>query len=280
MASNHSINNAKDGFQPPTRDEVWQMLLFIPAYDRNEWIKVGMAVKAYFEDDGYSLWIDWSQTADNFDPKAARSAWRSFKGGGISILSLIQLARQHGWRPDASAPKSKPSAPRAAPAKAAYNTGTYALKLWMAADSNLVGEHPYAIAKGITWAAGAARGIASGFIIGKATDCIIVPIRNLQTNKVQGVQCISNQCVNDKWPKQTFGRITGGALILGNTLDKSIPWYVCEGWASTVSMVFHHLKGNGVCACSFGKTMQRPVAEVIAEHHNPKEVIILQEDDS
>ena len=59
-------NSAKDGFQPPNRDEVWQMLLFIPAYDRKEWIRVGMAIKDYFNDDGYSLWIDWSKDADSY----------------------------------------------------------------------------------------------------------------------------------------------------------------------------------------------------------------------
>jgi hypothetical protein len=277
----YSTNNAKDGFTPPNRDEVWQMLLYIPANDRGEWIKTGMAIKDYSGNDGYSLWIDWSQNADNYDPKTARSSWRSFKGGGITILSLIQLARQHGWRPDAKPCANKPPKPRPAPAKTTHSTGAYALRLCLAAstDDVTVAGHPYAIAKGINWAAGAARGIASGFIVGKDTDCIIVPIRNLITNKVQGVQCISDKPVDGEWPKQNFGSVSGGALILGNTLDKSIPWYVCEGWASTVSTVFHHLHGNGVCACSFGKSMQRPVAEVIAEHYEPKEVIILEEED-
>jgi len=168
------------------------------------------------------------------------------------------------------------------PKKPKHNTDSYALELWLAAKSDdaTVAGHRYAIDKGINWAAGAARGAASGSIIGKDTDCIIVPIRDIQSNRVQGVQCISGESVNGKWPKQTFVRITGGALILGNTLDKSIPWYVCKGWASAVSMVFHHLHGKGVCACSFDKSMQGPVAETIAELHKPKEVIILQEDDS
>ena len=275
-------NNAKDGFAQPTRNEVWQMLTYVPAYDRKEWIRVGMAIKDYFDDDGYSFWIDWSETADNYDPKAARSSWRSFKGGGVTILSLIQLARQYGWQPDAKPIESKPPKPRPAPAKNTCNTGTYALKLRFAAnaDDATVAGHPYAIAKSINWAARAARGIASGFIIGKGTDCIVVPIRDIQSNRVQGVQCISDQCVNDKWPKQNFGSVSGGALILGNTLDKSLTWYVVEGWASAVSMVFHHLNGNGVCACSFGKSMLLPVAVAIADIHQPKEVTVIQEDDS
>ena len=111
-------------------------------------------------------------------------------------------------------------------------------------------------------------------IIGRNTDCLIVPIRDIQTNKVQGVQCI-----NSEGSKQTFGSVSGGGLILGNTLDKSLIWYVTEGWASAVSMVFHHQKGNGVCASSFGKSNQHKTAKLLAEFHHPKEIIILEEVD-
>ena len=52
-------NNAKDGFSPPTRDEVWQMLTYIPAHDRDTWIKAGMALESYFNDGGFSLFDDW-----------------------------------------------------------------------------------------------------------------------------------------------------------------------------------------------------------------------------
>jgi hypothetical protein len=68
-------------------------------------------------------------------------------------------------------------------------------------------------------------------------------------------------------------------LILGNTLDKSLVWYVTEGWASAVSMVFHHLDGCGVCACAFGKSNLDQTAELIAEIHRPDEINILREQD-
>ena len=111
-------------------------------------------------------------------------------------------------------------------------------------------------------------------MIGKNSDCLIVPIRNIDTNKVQGVQCI-----NSEGRKQTFGSVSGGALILGNTLDKSLSWYVAEGWATAVAIVFHHQDGNGVCAASFGRGRQKEVAELIDETFKPKEVIILKEQD-
>jgi len=202
------------------------------------------------------------------------------------------MAKANGYRKDA--PTTPAPAPRRAPKPQPSNTARYAAELWLKAnkwmqDDNwlsspspdeLVITHPYAIAKGIDWAAGAGRGIVSGSIVGKNTDCIIIPIHNLLTNKVQGVQCISDKPIDGEWLKQNFGSVSGGGLILGNTFDKTIPWYVAEGWASAASTVFHHLDGNGVCACSFGKSNQRPVAEVIAEYHEPKEVIILEEDDS
>jgi putative DNA primase/helicase len=115
---------------------------------------------------------------------------------------------------------------------------------------------------------------ASGRVIGKEADCLIIPIRDIQTNKVQGCQCI-----NRNGDKQTFGPMSGGGLLLGNTLDLTLPWYVVEGWASAYSMVFHHHRGNAVCACAFGKSSLERVAQNIAEHHQPDEITILREVD-
>lgn len=97
-------------------------------------------------------------------------------------------------------------------------------------------------------------------------------IRNIQTDKVQGIQCI-----NVEGRKQTFGKLSGGALILGNTLNKTSQWFVAEGWASCVSTVFHHNKQ--VCIASFGKGTQRAVAERIADVYQPDAIVILREED-
>ncbi len=252
------------------------MLQFIPAHERDIWTRVGMALESELGVSGFSLFDEWSKSADNYESKSAISTWRSFKGGAITIKSLIRLAKDHGWRSNA-APRKTHTPIFTKPPKPRSSTNAYGLRLWLAAnkyDSN-AGSHLYALNKGIDWDAGAARGIASGSLIGKDADCLIIPIRNIETDKVQGVQCINTQ-----GRKQTFGSVSGGALILGNTLDKSLTWYVCEGWASAVSMVFHHQKGNGVCAASFGKSNQRKVAELIAETYQPNEIVILEEVDS
>jgi putative DNA primase/helicase len=143
-----------------------------------------------------------------------------------------------------------------------------------------VATHPYAIAKGITHSGGAGRGIATGRIIGKSADCLIIPIRERGIGKVQAVECI-----NAQGKKQTYGPKSGSYLLLGNTLDKSIPWFVCEGWASAYSTVWHlpnpdgSKRDNCVCAVSFGKTNLDNCAHQIAEHHAPDKITILVERD-
>jgi hypothetical protein len=274
--------------EPLTLDGAWSMLLVIDARNRGNWLKIGMALKSEFSGSGFSLFDDWSQTAENYNAADSRSVWKSFHGSGVSIGTLVYMAKQCGWNSQEPATLPTPKA-RRAPTPKKSNTARYAIELWLASnkwmqDDNwlsspspdeLVITHSYAIAKGIESAGGAGRGIASGKLIGKQSDCLIVPIRNIETNKLQGVQCINTGGV-----KQSFGAVSGGALILGNTLDKSLVWYVCEGWASAYSTVFHHQNGNGVCACSFGKSNLDNTAKLIAKNHQPEEIVILREDDS
>ncbi len=148
----------------------------------------------------------------------------------------------------------------------------YALRLWLAAckSDEYVGSHPYAINKGITWAAGAARGRASGAIIGECADCLVVPIRSIRSGKIQGVECIAPEGENE-----TFGCVDGGALILGNSMAKESTWYLVKGWASAVSIVFHH--NQQVAVCSFGEASQVSIAQQISRTYSPDEIVILRE---
>jgi len=76
-------------------------LSFIPAHDRDVWWKIGMAVKSELGEEGFSLWSDWSATADTYKPTDARAVWKSFKPSGpVTIASLFGLAKEHGYRPE------------------------------------------------------------------------------------------------------------------------------------------------------------------------------------
>ena len=193
-------------------------------------------------------------------------------GGGepVSGDGFALLQHVHGWTAREAlervseavgghSPHLEPITPRRAPQKAPEpsRTAAYALDLWRMArtDDTVVGTHPYAISKGITWAAGASRGIASSeIVIGLNADCLIVPIRSMDW------RVIAVQCINTAGAKQTFGPMQDGCLLLGNTLDLSIPWVVVEGWADAVSLVFHIYQGNAVGICAFGINRMEMVA--------------------
>ena len=75
-------------------------LSHIPADDRDTWVRAAMAIKSEVGDDGFDLWDQWSQTADNYNAAAARSVWRSCRGRGVTIGTLFHEAKGRGWRDD------------------------------------------------------------------------------------------------------------------------------------------------------------------------------------
>lgn len=147
----------------------------------------------------------------------------------------------------------------------------YARKLWQNAEEG-VSTHPYAISKGICFEAGARRGKASGRVVGKNADCLVIPVSDIQTGQLIGVQCI-----NPEGKKQSFGQLRGGCLLLGNTLDKSLDWWVVEGWADAVSAVFHIHKGNAVAAVAFGMNRMMEVAEGLAVKYEPERIMTVED---
>ncbi len=66
--------------------------------DRDEWVKVGMAIKSELGDQGFDIWDEWSQRGDSYDSRDARDTWRSIKsGGGITIATFYDMAKRAGW---------------------------------------------------------------------------------------------------------------------------------------------------------------------------------------
>jgi phage/plasmid primase-like uncharacterized protein len=148
-------------------------------------------------------------------------------------------------------------------------TQPYAESLWATANNNdaYVVSHPYCERKDIQWACGAGRGCASGKLIGKGADCVIVPQMTL-TGVLTGVECINPEGV-----KQSFGK--KGVLMLGNTLDKLLPIYVVEGWADGVATWKYF--GNVVVIVVFGIGRQQKLAEGLNEAQPCREIIIVRD---
>ena len=187
-----------------------------------------------------------------------------------SLYRVAEICGIDGTNPAPIAPKRAPAA-----SPPLSRTAIYARELWLRAtkDDVRVGSHPYARYKGIDWAAGAGRVIASGKVIGRDSDCLAVPVKTVSDERLIAVQCITVTGA-----KQTFGPMgDDGCLILGNSLDRSVPWVVTEGWADAVTIAFHVYKGNAVAAVAFGISRMGKVARAIANHYQPERITIMED---
>lgn len=115
-----------------------------PDLSRPDWVRAGMAAKAAgldFED-----WNEWSAQAGNYDARAARDTWRSFKDGkGIGAGTLYGMARAHGWG------DGKPQAAKRVPSRSKPTTtpraGQSATEVWNRCEA-ATNAHPYIVRKG------------------------------------------------------------------------------------------------------------------------------------
>ena len=81
-----------------TRDEIASALSKLdPSCDRDEWIKIGMATKSAGED-LFDVWNEWSKGSEKHNQSDAASAWKSFKGGKVTVATLVYLAQLAGWK--------------------------------------------------------------------------------------------------------------------------------------------------------------------------------------
>lgn len=161
-----------------------------PNLARDEWARVGMAIKSEFPDDeGFNLFDGWSALAEGYDKKATLSTWRSIKaGGGVSIGTLFHLAKENGFeRPKAdrdSRPASADEQARLARERALREqaeqaqieaaqeeAAAKALQTWEQASPLADGEaqHPYLERKGV-----------HSFGLRRGTDgSLLIPVRDI-----------------------------------------------------------------------------------------------------
>lgn len=79
------------------------------AYD--DWLKVGMGLKAALGEAGFRLWDYWSSTGSKY-PGAddLRNKWASFDGSGVTEGTLFHMAKQGGYAPKGN--RKPPAAPK------------------------------------------------------------------------------------------------------------------------------------------------------------------------
>lgn len=65
--------------------------------DRDEWIAMGMALKSEFGAEAFDIWNDWSQNYAKHEASVCNSVWKSFKGGSVTIGTLIDAGLKKGF---------------------------------------------------------------------------------------------------------------------------------------------------------------------------------------
>ena len=222
-------------------DKAAGALSFVPPHDRDLWVRMGMAIKSEFAEDGFDTWDSWSQGAESYNEKSARSVWRSINAAGkLGIGSLFHEAAANGWRDSGEqpAPLTEQAQAEKRRARAARDAATVAEEARKQRSYRAAAEasqkvieqcelktHYYLNSKGLPDAVALVNDSA-----------LIVPMRNLGTNQLQGMQSIDWIPAERRWEKKmAFGmRAKGAVLRLGNQRAKEA--FLCEGYATGLSV--------------------------------------------
>lgn len=264
-----------------------QALSFIPADDRDTWLRCGMAIKSEVGDEGFDPWKRWSATANNYQSHAAAATWKSFrKSGHVGIGTLFHIAKQYGYKHNTSY-KPAPLTPedvaqRAANCKAEIEllvsqrkaAADKAMALWNAPASALeatqppITDHHYLKRKGIQ--PHGAKVYHGSLTIGDM-DCngaLMIPM--MLSGAVSSLQFINS----DGQKRFLSGGEKGGYLI--GKIEAGAPICIAEGFATGASI--HEATGYPVLiAFDAGNLLK--IAEEVRTTYPEARIVLCADDD-
>ncbi len=217
---------------------------YVQPDDRETWRQAGMALKAEFGEEGFALWSEWSQAAQNYNGKDARDVWKSFKGGKITINTLFHLAKQGGFDPRAHRAKPVDPAERerqrearaareatelAALAEKQQAASTLAESIWSTAEP-APADHPYLVRKRI--AADELRIYRGSMCIGTAScdGALLIPARDVD-GKLWTLEFILTDGQKRYLPN---GRKSGCFALIGGAVSSTL--LIGEGYATCATL--------------------------------------------
>ena len=227
-------------------ERVREALRFIPADDRETWIKVGMAVKSGWGDAGFDAWDAWSQQADSYSARDARDVWKSISGNGkVTAGTLFHEAKARGW---SGVPTSEEHA----------NVAQKAAAIWKA-STPAPDDHPYLVRKGIK---------AHGLRLYKGA--LVAPMR-------ADAELHSLQFIRADGTKRFLkgGRVAGCYCNIGDA-NGAAALCIGEGFATAASI--YEATGLPV-AVSFNAGNLEPVAKSLRAKFPNVSVIVCADDD-
>ena len=201
-----------------------------PDLPRDEWVRAGMA--AHAAGLPFDEFDAWSAGAGNYDARAARDTWRSFKDGkGLGSGTLFKMAAQAGWSPGDKRERERarhsktPARPQATPTRA--RGGMSAAEVWNRCEA-AVASHTYIEAK---------QGRPEGLRVVPAADplriagasvagWLVVPVLPLEGGEPASLQFIPPPGAGKKLNlpgAQVAGVFIVGEMLAGGTV------FLCEG---------------------------------------------------
>ena len=84
--------------EPERLPEIERALSFLdPDCDYEEWIRLGMALRAGLGAAGKRLFIEWSAKGSKYVKGEPETKWDTFSGSGVGLGTIVQRAKAQGW---------------------------------------------------------------------------------------------------------------------------------------------------------------------------------------
>lgn len=267
--------------RPIELDQAETMLEHVDPHDRNLWLAVGMGMRAEFGDRAFDAWDRWSAGAANYNERAARTSWNSFKASQGGLGALVKAALDGGYRFDKSertavsaAELARRREARAAQLRAehaARESGRLyaeqtALAQWR--DGLRSGRSEYAQRKGIERPE-SCRYTPAGWLL-------IAAIRYdlPREESLKGLQVIRS----DGTKRFTSGMAKAGAACRLGLAEAGAPVLICEGWATGMSLRMATDRKVAVYVAFDAGNLPR-VAEIVHAAHPDSPLVMCADDD-
>lgn len=252
------VSMGAHSYRDLNEDEIAEALGYLDANcSREEWVRIGMAIKSELGNGGFDIWDEWSKAGKSYNSTDARDTWKSIKpSGGITIATLIHEAQQFGFslnealrepisqeqiearrtkrQQEEAAAKAEADRKRAMAAERAQS-------MWSLAADLEGDEHPYLQRKGV---------MAFGLRLGKwrnGTEALLVPMYNIDGHLVslQGIFANDNAELGRDKDYLPGGQRRGAFhLIGGKPAGANAVLVVCEGYSTGASI--HQASGHPV----------------------------------
>lgn len=284
------VSMGAHSYRDLNEDEIAQALDYLdPNCGREEWVRIGMAIKSELGSGGFDIWDTWSKNGKSYNRLDARDTWKSIKpSGGITIATLIHEAQQFGFslneemREPISAQqieerrnkrKTEEDAAKAEFDRKRALAAERAKSMWELAHDIEGDDHAYLKRKGV---------LAFGLRIGKWTkgqDALLVPLRNIdgQLVSLQAIFANDNPELGRDRDYLPGGQKRGSFHLVGSKpTGANAVIVVCEGYATAASI--HQATGLSVVV-AFDAGNVPTVARAMRELFGAATIIIAADND-